>query len=68
MKLRRNVFLMKIWKWVNIKMKEFKCKECIYFNPDGFQLNGYDEKIPDTCKTGSEYYCVISGYSLFESK
>jgi len=49
-------------------MKEFKCKKCVYFNPNGFQLNGYGIKLPDHCKTGSEYYCVISGYSLFEER
>ena len=49
-------------------MKKSKCEKCIYFNPNGYQLNGYNEKLPDTCKTGSEYFCVISGYSLFEEK
>lgn len=48
--------------------KESKCVNCVYYDKDGFVLNGYDQKIPDTCKTGSEYYCVVSGYSLFKDK
>jgi len=51
-----------------INMKEFKCKKCVYFDPNGFQLNGYGDKLPEHCKTGSEYFCVISGYSLFEER
>ncbi len=49
-------------------MGEFKCLKCIYYNEDGYKLNGYGEKLPDTCLTGSQYYCVISGYSLFKKK
>lgn len=48
--------------------EEYKCLKCAYYNKDGFKLNGYGDKLPYTCLTGSEYYCIISDHSLFEKK
>jgi len=46
------------------KEENFKCLNCIYYDPDKYQLNSYGTKLQDTCLTGSQYYCVVSGYSL----
>jgi hypothetical protein len=48
--------------------EEYKCERCIHHNPNKFQLNGYGEKLPDFCETGSEYYCCVTGYSLFKER
>jgi hypothetical protein len=48
--------------------EEYKCEKCIYHNPNKFSLNGYGEELPDFCETGSEYYCCVTGYSLFKER
>lgn len=48
--------------------ENFKCNKCVYYDKNRYQLNDYGDKLPDTCLTGSDYYCVVSGYSLFELK
>jgi hypothetical protein len=53
--------------------KELKCLKCKWYMNDRLFKELYPNDTENwfkhtCCGCGSDYYCVVSGYSLFESK